>query len=255
MQGKIHFVCRSFPGHLEGQIRENGYTVIMLPDHSKDYTHKLGDPVHAGWLGVSWQQDAAETVHSFDNRLYDWLIVDYYGIDYRWHKKLRPFSKKNMVIDDLADRKYDCDLLLDQTYGRDGEKYLPYVPPNCQVLTGSQYALLRTQFSRLRHKALAYRNCYKGITRILLFMGGADLENVTGLILDLLAHMSFQHPPVIDVVLGGQSHLLPGIKAQAENHPLEVNVFSNVLNMAEMMLRADFAIGAGGTVSWESGLC
>ena len=32
-----------------------------------------------------------------------------------WEEKLRVKSNKIMVIDDLADRNHDCDILLDQT--------------------------------------------------------------------------------------------------------------------------------------------
>ncbi len=50
----------------------------------------------------------------------DWLIVDQYLLDCRWHSAARNFAEQILVIDDLANRQYDCDLLLDQTYGRSG---------------------------------------------------------------------------------------------------------------------------------------
>ena len=47
------------------------------------------------------------------------LIVDHYGIDEDWQQELKAYYDKLMVIDDLADRKHQCDILLDQTFGDD----------------------------------------------------------------------------------------------------------------------------------------
>ena len=65
----------------------------------------------------------------------EWLIVDHYGIDARWHKELRNQVDQIMVIDDLADRPLDCDILLDQTFGRKEEDYKDWVSPDCQYAT------------------------------------------------------------------------------------------------------------------------
>jgi spore coat polysaccharide biosynthesis predicted glycosyltransferase SpsG len=47
----------------------------------------------------------------------DLLIVDHYALDIRWEDRLRPLCRRLMVIDDLADRSHQCDLLLDQNLG------------------------------------------------------------------------------------------------------------------------------------------
>lgn len=58
-----------------------------------------------------------------------------------------------MVIDDLANRKHDCDLLLDQNFYIDMEsRYQELVPHNCKQLLGPQYALLRSEFYEARKK-------------------------------------------------------------------------------------------------------
>ena len=63
-----------------------------------------------------------------------------------------------MVIDDLADRKHKCDLLLDQTYGRNSEDYGALVPGKCQLLMGSEYSLLRPEFAQWREYSLQRRD-------------------------------------------------------------------------------------------------
>ena len=49
----------------------------------------------------------------------DWLVVDHYLLGAAWHSAARRAARRIMVIDDLANRALDCDLLLDQTFGRD----------------------------------------------------------------------------------------------------------------------------------------
>lgn len=58
-----------------------------------------------------------------------------------------------MVIDDLANRKHDCDVLLDQNeYLNNGERYEGLVPQNCKLLLGARYAILREEFYKAREK-------------------------------------------------------------------------------------------------------
>ena len=46
----------------------------------------------------------------------DWLVVDHYALDRRWERALRTRVGRILVVDDLADRPHDCDLLLDQNF-------------------------------------------------------------------------------------------------------------------------------------------
>ena len=109
------FVCREHEGNLIDLIVSRGFNVHVLSNSMEIEEHQL-DLVHAKWLGAHWKIDATQTIHEIQNCFIDILIVDHYGIDYRWESQLRPFCKRIMVIDDLADRKHDCDFLLDQNF-------------------------------------------------------------------------------------------------------------------------------------------
>ena len=67
----------------------------------------------------------------------DLLIVDHYGLDEGFEAAARAWATYITVIDDLADRPHDCDLLLDQTYGRAAQAYKALVPDHCKILAGS----------------------------------------------------------------------------------------------------------------------
>jgi UDP-2,4-diacetamido-2,4,6-trideoxy-beta-L-altropyranose hydrolase len=77
----------------------------------------------------------------------EWVVVDHYLLDARWHSAARTFAGQILVIDDLANRSHDCEVLLDQTFGRSAEDYRGLVSSGTKVLAGANYALLRSEFS------------------------------------------------------------------------------------------------------------
>ncbi len=247
----IKFITRVHLGNMADAITKRGYELCLLPLAADTYQVRPDDVGHASWLGVSWQQDAEESRLAIGDSVLDWLIVDHYAIDARWHKQLRAKVDQIIIIDDLADRPLDCDLLLDQTYGRQEDDYRQLVPSNCQMLLGSRYALLRPEFSELRPKAIEKRQAFSGIKRILVSMGGMDPDNVTTTVLEGLSRVGWKHKPVIDVVLGGKAPYLQQVVTMAKKSTLEILVSTDVPDMADRMLVADLAIGAGGATSWE----
>lgn len=243
---EVHFVCREHPGHLCALIAERGYPLSRLVAPASEYHALADDPSHAAWLAVPWQQDAAETVAAMPSGGVDWLIVDNYAIDRRWEGQLRIHVGKIMVIDDLADRPHDCDLLLDQNLYRDLEsRYNELVPVGCHRLLGPRYSLLRPEFA-LARKQLRQRDGQ--VRRILVFFGGVDPSNETAKALQALIALNLQGVAV-DVVVGGGNPHKHEIRALCE-----VNGFNyqcQITNMAELMAAADLAIGGGGTATWE----
>ncbi|WP_456415743.1 UDP-2,4-diacetamido-2,4,6-trideoxy-beta-L-altropyranose hydrolase [Thiolapillus sp.] len=249
----ILFITRALNGHMAETIADHGFSVELLPEVSDEYRPKDHDVPHATWLKVSQEQDAAETIQALSNRKTDWLIVDHYALDARWHQKLRKHTQKIFVIDDLADRKLDCDLLLDQTYGRKAEEYTKHlINKKCRALIGSRYALLRPEFPALRLAAREKRkHCYE-IRNILITMGGMDTNNITGKVLNALpSAISSFPPPSVDIILSSKAPHLEDIMKVANQHPFKVTVSMDVHDMAIRMLKADIAIGASGSTTWE----
>jgi UDP-2,4-diacetamido-2,4,6-trideoxy-beta-L-altropyranose hydrolase len=232
----IAFICRKLAGNLISLIK---YSVLVLP---KDDNFQ-SDDLYINWLGATQEQDAKQTLEVIPKNT-DLLVVDSYTLDEAWHKELKPYVKKIMVIDDLADRNFDCDSLLNQNLGSKKEDYKNKVPNDCQLLLGCEYALLRPEFSELRGKALEKRKNTKAIKTILISVGGSDINNLT---YDILQDIPDQL--IITVVLGASSPHNEIIQGCAKNKNITVIVDSS--NMAELMLDADLSIGAGGSTSWE----
>ena len=195
-------------------------------------------------------RDAEQTLAALGASPVDWLIVDHYALDAAWGRALRPACRRLAVIDDLADRPHDCDLLLDQNLGRSAADYAGLVLAGCKVLAGAAYALLRPEFAALREYSLARRRA-GGLKRLLVAMGGVDKDNVTGSILAALRGCDLDRAAEITVVMGSKAPWLEQVKAQADLMPWPTRVEVNVAHMAQLMAVSDLAIGAAGTTAWE----
>ena len=243
------FIWRARPGHLVDFIRQKGYPVHLL-GVAPNPPEADAPLAHAAWLGASMAQDAAQTAALLALLQPDWLVVDHYALDARWETPQRRHAGKLMVIDDLADRRHDCDLLLDQNLGRLDADYAQLVPPHCRRLLGPGYALLRPEFAALREYSLQRRQT--GMLRTLLIsMGGVDKDNATGRVLQALSGATLPQDCRITVVMGTTAPWLEEVKAQAATLPWSTEVRVNVGNMAQLMADADLAIGAAGSTSWE----
>ena len=247
---KCTFITRAHPGNMADAMKERGYETVLLPKATEAYQSRQDDVAHASWLGVSWEQDAEETGATIGASRPEWLIVDHYGIDARWHKKLRAQVGKIMVIDDLADRPHDCDLLLDQNLGREVSDYANLVPDHCMILLGPKYALLRPEFATLREYSLQRRKDAK-IHRVQISMGGVDQHNATGKALAALNECQLPIDCRITVVMGQNAPWLDDVKRQAKTLPWRTEVLVNINDMAQRMADSDLAIGAAGATSWE----
>ena len=251
---QCYFICREHSSNLITQIQQQGFSVCVLPAATEmAITNGRGVEAqsnYAAWLGVDWNTDAVQTKACIGGAAVDWLVVDHYALDVRWEKILRPMCCNLMVIDDLANRVHDCDLLLDQNLGRNEHDYRQLVPNTCTVLVGSSYALLRPEFSALRDESLRRRTIPQ-LKRLLISMGGVDQGNATGQVLDVLKTCALPVDLHITVVMGPHAPWLAQVQALAAGMPWSTQVLAGVSNMAQLMTDSDLAIGAAGSTSWE----
>lgn len=243
---ECQFICREHHGHMMSLIEQRGYTVKALPEPTNAFK-PAAESAYAAWLGCDWEEDAEQTQLAIGADVVDWLIVDHYALDRRWHQVLRPHTKHLMVIDDLADRPLDCDVLLDQNFGSSAARYAGLVAQHCLQLHGPEYALLKPVYSERRSKMLQRSG---EIQRVLIYFGGgADHADLTG-----QAARAFDLQELADihldvVVSAAYAHLssLQAFAAQRGN----VSLHSQLPDLADLMALADLAIGAGGATTWE----
>ena len=195
--GSVEFICRQLPGHQASLLSDAGFRVQALPAPPAATAALEGDYGH--WLGVSQDEDATQTDRWLSGTTADWLIVDQYALDARWEGQLRARTRRLMVIDDLANRQHDCDLLLDQNPPSSlHERYQGLTPAHCEHLLGVRFALMRPQYRARRRSA---DELARPIRRVFVFFGGSDPHNLTGLVLEALSHASLRRLHV-DIVAG-----------------------------------------------------
>lgn len=242
---ETRFICRAHLGNLVELLQRQAMPVTVLPAPAQ--VPGVDSEEYATWLGVTQAEDAEQTIEALHGDRPDWLVVDHYGLDTDWEQKLRPYTAKLMVIDDLANRRHDCDLLMNQNYSDEGEKrYRSLVPENCCPLLGPRYALLRPEYASYR-RTLRPRDGV--VRRVLVFFGGSDPSNMTRLALEGLSAPEFQHLEV-DVVVGANNAHRVALEQQVFIRPL-THLYGSRPHLADLMARADLAIGAGGGTTWE----
>jgi len=241
----VQFICRAHAGNCIETLRADGFNVMALSAPTTN-----AEPVeredYAAWLGASEAHDADEAIAALDGPI-DWMVVDHYGIDADWERRLRAHVNQIMVIDDLANRQHDCDLLLDQNYVHGMQtRYTNMLPRESTCLLGPKYALLRPEYPDQRR----IRQQSNGeIRRIFVFFGGTDPDNLTGRTLSAFTVSALEHIQV-DVVVGANNPNWDALEAQAAAAP-QITLHEPRPHLADLMARADLAVGAGGTTTWE----
>jgi UDP-2,4-diacetamido-2,4,6-trideoxy-beta-L-altropyranose hydrolase len=176
----------------------------------------------------------------------DVVAVDNYRLDAAGETPLRAAGRRVVVIDDLADRPHDCDLVVDVGFGRRAQDY-EGLAPDTRVLAGPGYALLRPAFAAARAGALARRDG-RPVERALVSLGLTDLGGVTGRAVEAL--LPGLGDIALEVVVGAPAPSLPRLKELAEADR-RVRLHVDTPGIETLMSRADVAVGAGGSTTWE----
>jgi len=242
---------------LASALRQRGVVVQMISRENKigaTMSIPHGDislmqlPAHP--TGVTWdklwENDAQDTINALGSDKVDWLVVDHYGLDARWETRVRKKVGRILVIDDLANRPHDCDLLVDQNPGAEYlERYKRWVSPSCRIFLGPQYAFLREEF---RPYASQNRLRTGRADRFLISMGGADLENVTKKAIQ--ATRLAAPDAKVQVIVGYSNPHQADLKVLCAQDS-SYHYVQGTSEMARLMKDADMAIGAGGITTWE----
>lgn len=246
---RVVFVCRDYPGNWTNVLTAGGLEARVL-DRSNLFHAPLpqpGDCQLPNPADVDQMQDADETLSVLSDMAPDWLIVDHYLLDSTWERRLRDKFHKIMVIDDLADRFHECDLLLNHNPGSESEGiYCGLVPREARKMLGPRFALLRREFREFRTNL---RPRDGSMNRILISFGSVDPSGET--LKAIAAVDMLQNSDIlVDVVVGDYNSSLREIEAEFKlNGRLRFHCPAD--SMAKLMSEADLSIGAGGVTSLE----
>ena len=235
------FVCRSHLNNLTSLVRQKRFTVYELPQGT--------EPRSSDDLGVPLEVDAQQTQAILGELgLVDWLVVDHYGIDASWEQSLRPWVKRIFVIDDLANRPHDCDVLLDQNDFTDlSARYHRLCNEGTVILTGLKYSILRNEFFNLPRKI---RPLESGkLKTIFIYFGFSDPFFLTLKSVRALCETDLVNIFVV-VILSEVNSSFCETKALLESRGA-YRLYKFCESIGTIMASCDLAIGAGGTTAKE----
>ncbi|CAH8767389.1 UDP-2,4-diacetamido-2,4,6-trideoxy-beta-L-altropyranose hydrolase [Paenibacillus dendritiformis] len=224
------FISRPLPQAIYVQIKKHGHKIRILRDK---------------FILLEDADAVIQILHSFE-AVIDLLIIDQYELDYVWERCIRPYVKHIAVIDDLANRRHDCDFLLDQNFVENMEgRYNKLVPPECQLFLGPKNALLRQEFYTNIEKVQPRNK----VDSALVSFGGSDptgetMKIVRAIRKGILPKLHYS------IVIGGANARAKEIEDQCRQLK-NISVHLNAQNMSELILESDICIGSPGISTWE----
>jgi UDP-2,4-diacetamido-2,4,6-trideoxy-beta-L-altropyranose hydrolase len=219
-------------------------TQFLTTDGPAPPTH-ADEPPHAPWAGVGWTRDARETITALQTQQPDWLVLDHYAFDARWHQAVtQALGSRLLVIDDTADRSVAADALLDQNWHADHRlKYAGRVRAAPRWLCGPRFALLGTAYRDApRH------HTQPAVRSIGIFMGGTDPGGISARVLASCREAGFAGE--IEVASTSANPHLADLQAACASVP-PTTLLLDAPNLAAFFARHGLQIGAGGGATWE----
>lgn len=225
--GRAVFVQAESTPSLENRLRASGMEVLHL-DVARGSTQDAEQTA-----GLALERDAA------------WVVADGYCFGAGWQRAIKDAGLRLLLWDDYGHAEYySADLVLNQNFHATAEMYSRR-EPYTRLLLGPRYAQIRGEFIEWR----GWKREIPAVARkVLVTMGGADPDNVTGKVVQALASL-----PNVEavVVAGGNNPNIEALRSAAAPLSSSVRLVVDAQNMPELMAWADIAVSAGGSTCLE----
>lgn len=229
---KVHFI--------------SNYKDDILNKKLSKIPHILINP-QTNYENFNYKKDLKFTLNYLKNLTNIILIVDHYKIDSKWEKIIKKKCAKLIVIDDHANRRHFCDIVLDQNLVNNYKtRYHSLVNRDCKLLLGPKYALLGPEYKNVkRNKSFKSKKI-----NISIFFGSYDFHSLTYEILSILIYKINLNDFKISIILD-------------ENHPdyqkiqKLISNYKNILikkigiSLINLLKSTDILIGSYGVNFWE----
>lgn len=222
--GVAAFACAQLPDVLKTRLEKENCRVVSLEA-------EVGSP-----------EDAAQTRDLACACGANWVICDGYNFGGDFLRALRCADFSLCAVDDLSATNLSAvDVILNPNAGATAQFYARFDAQ--QVLAGQQFALLRREFrlSSREDKIISPQ-----IERVLVTMGGADINNLVPRVLSWLEIGNFAGEVV---VLGGaRTFDLPKLS-------FDVQIVNAQEEVPDWMNWCDIALATAGATTWELACC
>lgn len=242
---QCHFVCRDLGLDVAALVAAEGFGCSLLPAPAPGFMPAPDQAPHAAWAGLPQADDAAQTIEAARPLQPDWLVVDHYAFDQRWHGPVAAaLGCAIAAIDDLADRPLQVDLLLDHNLADDhATKYAGRLPAGTPACTGPGHALLGPAYAGATPCMVQ-----EAVHSIGIFMGGTDAAGLSQRALQACTLAGFQGP--VEVAASSAFVHLAALRQAVATRP-HTTLLLDQPDLAGFFGRHGLQIGAGGGATWE----
>lgn len=204
----VSFVTKSIPTDIEATFITEGFSVIRIAKEAEFFNLLTGDEI---------------------------VVLDHYDLDSTYQKRIKKAGSKLVCIDDLHDKEFYADLIINHSPGITPDNYL--AQPYTKFALGPAYALLRPAFLQ----ATRIEKKIEQVKHVLICFGGSDFKNLTKSVLEVVAENVLVK--TITVILGSAYIHRESLKDVRQKNP-NINILSS-LSEKEMLYeirKADLAI-------------
>ncbi|CAL66987.1 UDP-2,4-diacetamido-2,4,6-trideoxy-beta-L-altropyranose hydrolase [Christiangramia forsetii] len=204
----IHFVTRSIPKIIETTFVVEGFSVSRISEEEEFFNFLNGDEI---------------------------VVLDHYELDSTYQKRVKEIGSKLVCIDDLHDKVFFADLIINHSPGISPKDYL--AQPYTKFALGPGYALLRPAFL----EATKDNKKIDEIKHVLICFGGSDFKNLTKSVLEIVAENDMMER--ISVILGSAyTHHESLNDIEKKNPKIKISSSLNENEMLSEIKKADLAI-------------
>ncbi len=219
LDDNIIFATQELDGNINHKIDEAGYKIEKLKSNNIEELDNLIKKLNI-----------------------DMIVIDHYGINDKFEKKLKDKNPKLkvMVLDDTYEKHY-CDILLNHNISGNPKKYKDLVPSHCELKCGAKYTLLRDEFIKEKKKLKKKKqpNIKNSTFKVFVAMGGADHSNINIKILKVLK--KFKNNVEVNIVTTTANQNLKELEKYCKTKSW-INLHINSSKIAKLMAKSDFAI-------------
>ena len=240
--------CRAFA---QAWARQGGHSIFVMADPSPIILKRLVSEN----IQVELLDSPADEIKYIDKigdqNSAEWLIIDGYQFGAEYIQALKERRWKILLIDDgIPLPYYPVDIILNQSQYANESIYADKT--DAKLLIGTQYAVVQEEFFLTR----SWRRDFPNIgSKLLITFGGADPNNNTmGIINSIIENRPGLLSEIdIRIIIAGTNKQKPSIENLVK-YLENIQVFSDVQNMADHIRWCDIAVSSAGYTVLEASL-
>lgn len=177
------------------------------------------------------------------------ILIDSYFVTERYMRILKEYVKV-AYIDDLNAFHYPCDVLINYSVYAEDFSY-PEFYKNSKLLLGCQYVPLRKEFANIY-----YTETSEKVQNVLILTGGSDAFHFAlKFSKEIIRQEQKEKSQICYHIICGRYNEDINRLQQLKKEFKNLQIYTYVENIAEIMQRMDLAISAGGSTLYELCAC